>query len=152
MKLTKPLVLMFMLLASLSAQELKPISFDAYLDGFDYQARKAMKIKAPEMIELLKKGKIQLVDIRFKEEYEAWHLAGSVNIPLNELPKRLGELDRDRPIVTACPHNDRANLARIYLKLKGFNVRYLSDGLLKTMELLRGDSAQTFIKDMHEHK
>ena len=145
-------VLLLLLQTALTAQELKPVSFDDYLKGFDYQARKDMKIRAPEMIKLLQLEKIQLIDIRFKEEFEAWHLAGSTNIPINELPERLDELDKNRLLVTVCPHNDRANLARIYLKLKGYNVRYLSDGLLYAMELLRGDNAQTFIKELNEHK
>jgi len=144
------LLLSFQTMAS--AQEIKPVSFDTYLTSFDYQARKDMKIGSKEMLTLVAQKKAQLIDIRFKEEYAAWHLPASKNIPLNELPKRLNELDKEKLIITACPHNDRANLARIYLMLKGYNVRYLSDGLLKTMELLRGDNAHKFIKELNEHK
>ena len=36
--------------------------------------------------------------------------------------------------------------------LKGYHVRYLSDGLLKTMESLRGDNTHKFIKELNEHK
>ena len=143
----------FLLLQTIvTAQEMHPVSFDDYLTGFDYQARKDMKISSKEMLKLVSQKKAQLIDIRFKEEYAAWHVPASKNIPLNELPKRLNELDKNRLIITACPHNDRANLARIYLMLKGYHVKYLSDGLLKTMELLRGDNAHKFIKELNEHK
>jgi len=146
------LSLLLSLQTMVSAQEIKPVSFDAYLTSFDYQARKDMKISSKEMLTLVSQNKAQLIDIRFKEEYAAWHMPVSKNIPLNELPKRLNELDKDKLIITACPHNDRANLARIYLMLKGYHVKYLSDGLLKTMESLRGDNAYKFIKESNEYK
>jgi len=145
----KILILLFCTLL-LQANELRPISFDTYLKGFDYQARKDMKIKIPQMLALLTSQKAQLIDIRFKEEYQAWHLEGSMNIPLNELPSRLNELDKDKLIITACPHNDRANIARLYLSLHGYKAKYLSDGLLKTMEALRGDNAKDFIQDLQK--
>jgi rhodanese-related sulfurtransferase len=119
-------------------------SLEQYLTDFSYQERKEMKVESKELLELLKQGKAQLVDIRFREEHEAWRLGFATNIPLNELPARLGELDKSKIIVTACPHNDRANIARIYLMTKGYQARYLSDGLLSLVELLRGDKAKDF--------
>jgi len=67
-------------------------------------------------------------------------------IPLNELPKRLKELDRTKLIVTACPHKDRSALAMAYLKTQGFDVKYLEDGLLGLAELLRGEKAKEVIQ------
>ena len=151
-KIVSALFLICLLNSVLLANELKSVSFDSYLNGFDYAARKEMKIKSEQMLKLLAQDKIQLVDIRFKEEYEAWHLGNSINIPLNELPKRLDELKKDRLIVTACPHNDRANIARMYLELKGYRVKYLSDGLLHTMEYLRGDKAKNYIDNLHKER
>jgi len=69
----------------------------------------------------------------------------SKNIPLNKLPKRLGELDKKKLIITVCPHNDRASIARMFLHIKGYNAKYLSDGLLGSAEYLRGDKAKNFI-------
>lgn len=120
--------------------------FDTYLQNFDYKARKEMKISTYEMLEMVANNSAQLIDIRFKEEFEAWHMGFAKNIPLNELPKRLDELDKNKLIITACPHNDRANIARMFLYLKGYRVKYLSDGLLRTADSLRGDRAQEFIQ------
>lgn len=125
-------------------------SFDDYLKNFDYKARKDMKIKTVEMLDMLEDGTAQVIDIRFPEEFEAWHLGFSKNIPLNELPNRLNELDKNKLIITACPHNDRANIARMFLMLKGYNVRYLSDGLLSTSNYLRGDNAKEFMQNYKE--
>ena len=121
--------------------------FDTYLKNFDYKARKDMKVSTNEMLELVANNEAQLIDIRFKEEFEAWSMGFANNIPLNELPKRLNELDKNKLIITACPHNDRANIARMFLYLKGYRVKYLSDGLLKTADILRGDRAKKFIQE-----
>lgn len=70
------------------------------------------------------------------------------NIPLNELPGRLSELDKDKIIVTACPHKDRAGLAMAYLRTKGFQSKYLVDGLVGLAEYLRGDRARDFVRSL----
>ena len=84
--------------------ETKPLTYNDYLNSFTYEERKDMKIGSIELVVMLEEGTAQLVDIRFKEEYEAWHMSASINIPINELPKRLNELDKSKIIVTACPH------------------------------------------------
>ncbi len=124
--------------------------FDAYLRTFDYQERKDMKIQMPELFELYAKGEAQLIDIRFNEEYEAWHIGFGDHIPLNELPERLSEIDKNKTIVTMCPHYDRAEIARLYLKLNGFNARYLNDGMLKVVDYLRGDKARDYMNKIKD--
>ncbi len=121
-------------------------NFAQYLKTFDYQERINMKIKLPELLELYEKNEAQLIDIRFKEEYDAWKIGFGTHIPLSELPNRLDELDKTKTIVTMCPHYDRAEIARLYLKLEGFNARYLTDGILGIVEYLRGDKARDYMK------
>ncbi len=120
-------------------------SLDDYISAFTYQERKDMKISSKDLVALLKKGEAQLIDIRFAEEFAAWHMGIAVNIPINELPGRLAELDKSKIIVTACPHKDRAALARMYLTIKGYRAKYLQDGLIGLAELLRGDTAKEFV-------
>jgi len=148
MKKTVLLTLLSGLLFSISLEaQTKTSTYDAYLSGFTYEERKEMKINSVELTVMLEEGSAQLVDIRFKEEFEAWHMGAAINIPLNELPQRLNELDKEKLIVTACPHKDRAIMARTFLKLKGFNTRYLTDGLTGLAEYWRGDSAREFIEE-----
>ncbi len=127
-------------------------NFDKYLSKFNAKERNEMKIQTPDMLNMLEEGKAILVDIRTYKEHQAWNMGFAKHIPLNELPKRLGELPKDKLIITACPHNDRANMARLYLKLKGYNARYLSDGLLKTTDYLKGDNAEEFIDELNKEK
>jgi len=118
------------------------ITFEEYIKNFDYKAIPAMKISSKELIELLPSDNLQLIDIRFKEEYEMWNARIFKNIPINELPNRLDELDRDKLIVTACPHSTRSIIAMHYLKTEGFDVKFLSDGLLEFNNSLLGGNAK----------
>lgn len=128
------------------------MSLESYISNFDYKARKDMKITSEALVSGLEQGTIQLIDIRFKEEVAAWRMGFARNIPLNELPSRLDELDKDKIIVTACPHKDRAGLAMAYLRTKGYNSKYLVDGLLGLAEFLRGDTARNFMEILEENQ
>ncbi|MGK2907821.1 MAG: hypothetical protein ACSLFH_15975 [Desulfuromonadales bacterium] len=54
-------------------------------------------------------------------------------------------LPRDKIIITACPQGP-ATIAMVYLRTKGFDARYLTDGLLGLMENLRGEDAKYFME------
>jgi len=123
-------------------------AFDSFLTKFDYETRADMKIDSKKLITLLAEKKAVLVDIRFKEEVMAWRMGFGLFIPLNELPKRLAELPKYKIIVTACPHKDRSVIAMAYLRTKGYNARYLTDGLIGLAENLRGDNAKDFLEDV----
>ncbi len=148
----KVIFLVLAIVGLVNAMELNKVDFDTYLSKFDYKERNEMKIKTPDMLALVEEGKAVLVDIRFAQEFEAWHIAGSVNIPLNELPKRLNELPKDKLIITACPHNDRSNMARLYLTLHGYQAKYLNDGLLKAADFLRGENAKEYMDELKKNK
>ncbi|MEQ9467285.1 MAG: rhodanese-like domain-containing protein [Ekhidna sp.] len=63
-----------------------------------------------------------IVDVRTKTEFEGGHLRNSVNIPLDSLPKHLGQLDKNKPIITCCASGMRSGLAKRMLKTNGFEV------------------------------
>ncbi len=142
-------ILMMVIPFAVHAAEL---SMETYISGFDYKVRKEMKINSESLVSGLEQGLIQLVDIRFKEESAAWRMGFGSHIPLNELPSRLDEIDKDKTIVTACPHKDRAILAMAYLRTKGYNAKYLVDGLLGLAEFLRGDSARNVMEILEENR
>lgn len=148
----KMIVMLVALVGLVNAAELKNVSFEEYLSKFDYKERETMKIKTPDMLVLVEEGKAILVDVRFREEFEVWHMNFAKNIPLNELPKRLNELPKDKLIITACPHNDRSNIARLFLVQNGYNAKYLNDGLLKTADFLRGENAKEFLDEYKKMK
>jgi len=123
-------------------------TFENYISQFDYADRKLMKCDTDCIIEGICAGTVQLVDIRFQEEREAWQMNFGDHIPLPELPNRLRELDDEKIIVTICPHSARSNLARAYLVSAGFDpdrTKFATEGLLGLGEYLRGDNAKDFV-------
>lgn len=59
-------------------------------------------ITRDELIRRRDAGEITLVDVRPRDEYEAGHIPGAINIPLAELADRLAELPVDHDIVAYC--------------------------------------------------
>jgi rhodanese-related sulfurtransferase len=143
-------ILLFAFLMTTPANAGESVTFENYLKSFDYQERRNMKIGIPELLNLYKQGRVEIIDIRFREEYQAYSFSFIKHIPLNEIPDRLNELDRSKIIVTVCPHYDRAEIARTFLTLKGYQSKYLVEGLIGLADYLRGDAARDFINDMKQ--
>lgn len=61
-----------------------------------------------------------VLDVRNLNEYEAGHLAGALNIPVDELRFRLDEVPEGRPIVVHCRSGFRSHLALRILKENGW--------------------------------
>jgi sulfur-carrier protein adenylyltransferase/sulfurtransferase len=70
-----------------------------------------------------------VLDVREPNEYQICNLGGHL-IPLNDLPKRVGELDASKEIVVHCKMGGRSAKAVDYLKQQGFsNVHNLAGGI-----------------------
>jgi adenylyltransferase/sulfurtransferase len=75
-----------------------------------------------------------VLDVREPNEYQICNLDGHL-IPLNDLPKRVAELDKDREIVAHCRSGGRSAQAVEFLQKSGFkNVRNLMGGILAWAE------------------
>lgn len=59
-------------------------------------------VNRAELIRRRDTGEITLIDVRPREEYEAGHIPGAINIPVTELADRLAELPADHDIVAYC--------------------------------------------------
>jgi len=60
-----------------------------------------------------------VVDVREPWEYGHCRIEGSLSVPLNELPARLGELPADRDLVLVCHHGSRSQHAAMWLAQNG---------------------------------
>jgi rhodanese-related sulfurtransferase/DNA-binding transcriptional ArsR family regulator len=89
------------------------------------------RLSADELRECLAGGDVVVLDVRPAEEYQAGHLPGAVLIPLDELPGRLEELPRDRPIVAYCrgEYCLMARQAVDLLQRHGYVARYVDEGV-----------------------
>jgi len=63
-----------------------------------------------------------VIDVRTPTEYEGEHLRSSQNIPLDQLPGFIGQLDKTRPVITCCASGMRSASAARLLKAQGFDV------------------------------
>jgi hydroxyacylglutathione hydrolase len=71
-----------------------------------------------------------VIDVRQVSEFEAGHLAGSLAIGAGDLPDRLDQLPRDRPIATICASGYRASVAASLLRAAGFkHVDWVASGV-----------------------
>ncbi len=76
----------------------------------------------------LKSEAITVVDVRGPEEYKAGHFPGAVNISLDELPTKLGDIPSNKFVVVHCRTGVRGEMAYLLLKEKGYDVKYLKAG------------------------
>ena len=87
-------------------------------------------IPASELLERVKHDLVTVLDVRPKEEFEAGHVQGAINIPIEELELHLTEFDPKQEIVAYCrgPHCILAFDAVAKLREKGLKARRLQDG------------------------
>jgi phage shock protein E len=76
-------------------------------------------IAPSEAKELVKSGAV-LVDVRTPEEFEAKHLPGAINIPVEDLDKRRAELPKEKDVVLYCRSGSRSARGRSVLLDSGF--------------------------------
>jgi NADPH-dependent 2,4-dienoyl-CoA reductase/sulfur reductase-like enzyme/rhodanese-related sulfurtransferase len=69
-----------------------------------------------------------LLDVRTPREYAAGHLPQSVNIPVDDLRSRLGELPQDQEIAVYCHVGKRGYLATRILQQEGLHAKNISGG------------------------
>jgi rhodanese-related sulfurtransferase len=65
-----------------------------------------------------------ILDVRTVEEFAGGHVAGSINIPLHEIPHRLAEIKKmNQPLVLCCASGNRSGQATAYLKSLGIECK-----------------------------
>ncbi len=72
----------------------------------------------------------QLVDVRVGHEWDAAHIPGATHLPLEQLPERIAELDRERPVILYCRGGTRSSMATEALSDAGLNAVKLSEGIV----------------------
>jgi hydroxyacylglutathione hydrolase len=88
----------------------------ATVEQVDVQALERRRRQTPDL---------QIVDVRMAGEWESGHIPGATFVPLTDLPKRLVEIDRDRPTVVVCGSGYRSSIASAFLEQHG--VRQLAN-------------------------
>jgi rhodanese-related sulfurtransferase len=86
-----------------------------------------------ELAEMLKKGEVQILDVRTKAEFAMGHVEGALNVPIAKLDDEIERLplDPDRPIVTICLTAHRSIAATRLLQRHGYEVSQLEGGWIR---------------------
>ncbi len=83
-----------------------------------------------EPTELAERGEdLQIVDVRYPNEWEAGRIDGAIHIPLDDLDDRLEEIDRSQGVVTVCRSGNRSATAAELLAAEGFRAENLDGGM-----------------------
>lgn len=78
-----------------------------------------------------------IVDVRTREEFAGGHVAGSINIPLQEVQQRIGELKGiDGNIVLCCASGGRSNMCLQFMQQSGFTNVYDGGGWMQVNGLI----------------
>jgi rhodanese-related sulfurtransferase len=69
-----------------------------------------------------KNAKVLVIDVRSPQEFATGHLAGAMNIPIDELAQKLTAMKvaKDTTVVTMCEHGGRSSRAVIELQKLGY--------------------------------
>ncbi len=76
-------------------------------------------------------GPVQLVDVRSVEEFAAGHVAGAINLPLDQfslLDPRLGSLDKSKPVYAICASGARSAHASKEFASGGWQIYNVAGG------------------------
>ncbi len=101
------------------------------LNGY-FHDRDAMEaVSRAELLERSRAGMVTILDVRPHDEFALAHVAGAINIPMNDLQNRMAELDPAIEIVAYCrgPYCIFSYEAVSLLRARGYRIRRLEDGL-----------------------
>jgi rhodanese-related sulfurtransferase/biotin operon repressor len=89
-----------------------------------------LPVKRDELLKLVRAGKAVVLDVRPEEEFQAGHIEGALNIPVDKLPRVLSRLPKKQEIVAYCrgPYCMFALEAVEQLRKKGYRARRLEEG------------------------
>ncbi|MES2535307.1 MAG: rhodanese-like domain-containing protein [Pseudomonadota bacterium] len=92
--------------------------------------RRGTKVSLLQATQMINQGKTVILDVRDPAAFAAGHVRDAKNIPLKELPKRVGELDKfkSKSVIVICGSGVQSSRATTQLKNAGFNEAYSLNG------------------------
>lgn len=104
------------------------LSAGGYAD-YDYTTKtKVTSVSGPEFIELASTGDYTVIDVRDEKDYNKGHLAGAINVPVDEAEELIKTLPTDKPFLTHCYSGNRSFKVADMLANEGHEVINALDG------------------------
>lgn len=90
-----------------------------------------------DVLAALKNGTATIVDVRSREEFQGGHVAGSINIPLQEVPNKVEEFKAmPKPLVLCCLSGGRSGQATGFLQQQGVEDVYNGGGWMDVNSMI----------------
>ncbi len=93
-------------------------------------------ISVEDAYQFYQSGEAFVLDVREQSEWDEYHAPNTTLIPLGELPNRVNEVPKDRPIIVVCRSGNRSDAGRDALLDAGFTNVTSMDGGLSTWRSL----------------
>jgi rhodanese-related sulfurtransferase len=92
--------------------------------------QRGARVSLLQATQMINQGKTLIIDVRDPAQFAAGHLRDAQNIPIKELPKRIGELDKfkSRKVIVVCQSGMQSSKATSQLKKAGFSEVYSLNG------------------------
>jgi rhodanese-related sulfurtransferase len=92
--------------------------------------RRGVKVTLLRATQMMNQGKTLVLDVRDAAQFAEGHLRESKNIPLKDLPKRIGEIDKfkSKQVIVVCASGVQSSRATGELQKAGFEQVFSLDG------------------------
>lgn len=91
-----------------------------------------------EELEKLDRAEIAIVDIRSEEEFKRGTIDGAINLPIEEIPARMDELEKDKTIYVLCHTGEKSKGITEELTKQGFTACNVEGGYRSFLRLQLG--------------
>lgn len=85
-------------------------------------------ISVDEAAQMMQKEDVVVLDVRTEEEYASGHIPGAILLPLQHLPDRVDELNKNKTYIVVCRSGNRSAQASELLVKEGFSSIYNMTG------------------------
>jgi rhodanese-related sulfurtransferase len=69
------------------------------------------RVGANDLVQMVKQG-ATVIDVRTTSEFRSGHIAGSINVPMDEIESRLEDIPVGKPVVMVCQSGRRSEMVR----------------------------------------
>lgn len=103
---------------------------DRIIQRFRESKQALESLSSRELAERMRNKDVTVIDVRPEHEYREGHIAGALNVPVQELKRELKNLSEEKEIVAYCrgPFCVYADEAVELLKKEGFTAKRLEEG------------------------
>ena len=120
------LILLALALTACSASPAAPVAASSQVEV----AQLGPNVDVATVNALQGRDDVVILDVREQSEYDAGHIPGVTLIPLNDVPNRLNEIPKDKPVIVTCRSGNRSGQATDFLRQQGYtNVHNMTGGI-----------------------